>query len=116
MYKERINIFFVLPIRMVGYLLWLIKEITKSSIDISLKMWKLDPEISPEVLWVPVKFKDDVGFAIYANSITLTPGTVTIGTKKGMVYVHSLTEAYMEQLKTGNMVNRVYKIMQSGEK
>lgn len=116
MYKDKANKIMISAFYTVTYLLWLIKEITKSSLDVSLRMWKLDPAISPTISWIPVKFNDDVAFTIYANSITLTPGTVTIGTKKGMIYVHSLTEGCMEELKGGNMLNRVYKIIKSGEK
>lgn len=115
-YKDKINGIIISVAHMAIYSLWLIKEIAKSSLHVSLKMWKLDPEISPQVLWIPVNFKDDIAFTIYANSITLTPGTVTIGTNAEMLYVHSLTQEDMDELKSGNMLNRVYKITKFGEK
>jgi len=108
-YRQKINGLFFILVRMGGYLLWLGKEIAQSSFDLSLKMWQLDPEISPQLLWIPVNLRDDVAVAVFANSITLTPGTVTIGTREGMVYVHSLTAENMDDLKRGAMLDRVYR-------
>ena len=115
-YKDEIRGLLLLVLRILRYSLWLIKEITKSSIDVSLKMWQLEPEISPQMVWIPCDFKDDVGYTIFANSITLTPGTVTIGTKKGMLYVHSLTAESMEILQGGNMLGRLQKVTEYGDK
>jgi len=108
-YKDKISGLFFIVVRMAGYLLWLFKEIAKSSFDLSLKMWQLEPEISPQVLWIPVNLRDDVAVAVFANSITLTPGTVTIGTRDGMIYVHSLTEEITNDLKRGVMLDKVYR-------
>lgn len=96
---------------MVGYCAWLIKEIAKSSLDVSLKMWQLEPHISPQTSWIPINISNETHMAIFANSITLTPGTVTIGTREGMLHVHSLTEDAMEELKEGEMLRRVNKLV-----
>ncbi len=77
-------------------------------------MWQLDPEISPQTDWIPSNLKDDIAIAIFANSITLTPGTVTIGTKEGMLHVHALTEDDMQELKNSRLLSRVSRITKSG--
>jgi multicomponent Na+:H+ antiporter subunit E len=108
-YKDKINGMPYVFIRMCGYCIWLIKEIATSSFALSLKMWQLEPEISPKALWITVNLRDDLAMAIFANSITLTPGTVAIGTREGMVYVHCLTEEIMNNFKLGSVLERVYR-------
>jgi len=44
---------------------------------------------------------------IYANSITLTPGTVTLDLEEGHVTVHALTREGAQALASGEMDGRV---------
>jgi len=96
------------------YQLWLVGQIAKASIDVASRI--VDPKlpISPTVDKVPADLSD-LGKVIYANSITLTPGTVSINlTEDGGIIVHSLTRAGIEQLKEGEMYRRV-KSLERGE-
>jgi len=43
----------------------------------------------------------------FANSITLTPGTITVDIKEGVYDVHALSEKVSEDLLSGEMENRV---------
>jgi multicomponent Na+:H+ antiporter subunit E len=60
--------------------------------------------------------KTAVGIATYANSITLTPGTITVELKRrdGEFLVHALTEASAEGLESGEMDRRVTTMEGSG--
>ena len=109
-YKDKIDGLLISTFRLVWYSLWLVKEIAVSSLAVSLKMWQLDPEISPQMAWLPSGLKDDFATTIYANSITLSPGTVAVGIKKGKIQVHSLTKEGIEDLKEGKMLAKVNKI------
>ena len=51
--------------------------------------------------------KTDLGRVIYANSITLTPGTVTIDVQGSELTVHALTHQAARGLTTGEMDRRV---------
>jgi multicomponent Na+:H+ antiporter subunit E len=83
------------------YLIWLIKEIVISSLSVSKKIWQLDPEISPDLVWIPTSFKDDISLTILGNSITLTPGTLTTAVRHdGMIQVHTLTKDGIEGIRT----------------
>lgn len=113
-YKDKIHGALRCILGIILYCIWLFKEIAVSSFKISLKMWQLDPEISPQTDWIPSNLKDDIAIAIFANSITLTPGTVTIGTKEGMLHVHALTEDDMQELKNSRLLSRVSRITKSG--
>ena len=73
------------------YLPWLFKEILVSNIEVARII--LDPKlpISPTMVRFRGSQKTDLGRAIYANSITLTPGTITTGVDGSELEVHSLT-------------------------
>lgn len=89
------------------YFPWLLKEIVKSSMDVTMRIWQIEPDISPDTAWITTKLDDDIGLTIFANSITLTPGTVTISVRPGAVHVHALTKAAIRDLKGGEMSGRV---------
>jgi multicomponent Na+:H+ antiporter subunit E len=95
-------------LRLPRYLIWLIKEIIISSLSVSKKMWQLEPEISPEISWVSTNIRSDLGLTLLGNSITLTPGTLTVAVRDdGMVQVHSLTKDGLEDIRRGEMVRKV---------
>ena len=73
------------------YLPWLFKEIFVANVEVAKII--LDPKlpISPIMVRFHGSQQTDVGRAIYANSITLTPGTVTTGVYGTEFEVHSLT-------------------------
>ena len=64
-------------------------------------------KIRPRVLSVPASQQSAVGRVIYANSITLTPGTVTLAVDGARFTVHALTINAERSLATGDMDRRV---------
>jgi multicomponent Na+:H+ antiporter subunit E len=66
---------------------------------------KLD--IDPHVLRVKVSQKDELGNAILGNSITLTPGTVTLEIGDGEVEVHAINRESAEDIENGVFDQRV---------
>ena len=89
------------------YVGWLAREVVLSAVDVSRRI--LDPAlpIDPTVVRLPVAQSTDAGRTIYANSITLTPGTVSIDLSEDTVEVHALTTAGAEALAGGEMNRRV---------
>jgi multicomponent Na+:H+ antiporter subunit E len=75
----------------VSYWPWLLKEILKSGWDVSRAI--LDPRlpISPTLVRFRPSQRTAVGLVTHANSITLTPGTITVEAAKGEFLVHALT-------------------------
>jgi multicomponent Na+:H+ antiporter subunit E len=63
--------------------------------------------IEPKVLNLKASQITELGQVIYANSITLTPGTVTIALEDGKLAIHALTPGAAEGLQTGEMDRRV---------
>jgi multicomponent Na+:H+ antiporter subunit E len=93
--------------RALTYWPWLLVEIVKANIDVAKRI--VDPKlpISPTMLRVKASQKTEVGRVIYANSITLTPGTVSVDLEGDMIEVHSLTAEGAEALLEGEMDRRV---------
>jgi multicomponent Na+:H+ antiporter subunit E len=98
---------FRLSVKLVTYHFWLIKEIVLSNISVVKSIWLGNKTISPTLATLSVSQKTDVGKVIYANSITLTPGTVTVGIQGDQIVVHALLRESMDDLKGGEMDRRV---------
>ncbi len=101
-FLTRINV-----LRLVRYLLWLAREIVLSNLDVSKRILRGRSTISPTVIRVRSSQRTLLGQVIYANSITLTPGTVSINVWENEIRVHALTREAAESLKKGEMDRRV---------
>lgn len=102
----------MLSLKIPFYTLWLLREVIKSSLSITVKIWQIEPEIDPEISWISTSVTGDVGQTILGNSITLTPGTVTTDVREdGLMQVHSLTKEGLDDLRHGYMVNKVKKLL-----
>ncbi|RAP27354.1 cation transporter [Candidatus Marinamargulisbacteria bacterium SCGC AG-333-B06] len=80
-------------IRFIKYAIWLMIEIVKSNIHVikvSLSR-NLKENINPQIVIFKTSLKKDFSKFILANSITLTPGTVTIRIKDDEFIIHALT-------------------------
>jgi multicomponent Na+:H+ antiporter subunit E len=75
-----------------GYWLWLLKEIVLANFDVTWRIWRGKSAINPTRLTLDASQKTDIGRVIFANSITLTPGTVAIELIGNKVTVHSLSQ------------------------
>ena len=89
--------------RAPGYWIWLLGEITKSNIDVCKRI--IDPKlpIDPVETELSASQATDLGRVTYANSITLTPGTVSTGVHDGTITIHALVSSAAEDLKKGVM-------------
>lgn len=96
-------------LRVPRYMLWVSWEVVKTTIDVVKCIWL--PQhypISPTLSKVPMTQTTRLGKTIYANSITLTPGTVSVRFEEdGKLLVHALTADSMNDLKAGGMDSRV---------
>lgn len=92
---------------MLRYWPWLVWEIVKSAWDVSRLIVSPKLPISPTIVRVRPTQSSDLGRVLYANSITLTPGTVTIVAGENEFVVHAITQAGAESLAAGDMDRRV---------
>ena len=91
----------------ITYWPWLIWEIIKANIDVAAIIIKPKLPITPTMFNSPASQKTEVGQVTYANSITLTPGTISVGVADGIVEVHALTSQSADDVITGRMDKRV---------
>ena len=89
------------------YWLWLSKEIVLANVDVARRILSPSLPIRPRLFRVRASQRDELGKVIYANSITLTPGTVTVDIDGDEFVVHALSEASEGDLETGEMDRRV---------
>jgi multicomponent Na+:H+ antiporter subunit E len=89
------------------YCPWLLKEIVTSGWTVARII--LDPRlpISPAMVRFRPTQKTEVGLVVHANSITLTPGTVSVEVSADEFLVHALTREGAEGVVTGEMDARV---------
>lgn len=95
------------------YWLWLLKEMVKSGIGVTRIVWSPEQTITPNFAWLSITQDCDLGRTIYANSITLTPGTVCIDIERKRVFVHALEQSSIHELEDGDMDRRVSKLTRS---
>lgn len=89
---------------------WLAKEIFISALDVSKIILTPSLPISPTMLRVDADQASDLGVNIFANSITLTPGTISVGVTKEDITVHALTRNGADAMEQGAMNRRVAKL------
>ncbi len=93
--------------RFLNYLPWLAWRIVLANIDVARCVLSPGRPIAPVLKWVPASQRSDLGAVIYANSITLTPGTVSTSVEPGRIQVHALTGEGMADIEKGDMDARV---------
>ncbi len=95
----------VIP-RLPRYWGWLLLEIAKSSFEVTRIILHRKPPISPTVVEFDAAPQGPVGQAILGNSITLTPGTLTLDVHNGRLRVHCLTQKGADALLSGEFNRR----------
>ncbi|MCA9148099.1 MAG: Na+/H+ antiporter subunit E [Planctomycetales bacterium] len=96
----------------VAYLPWLIKEIVVANLDVTRRVLAKEMPIAPTVIKIQTHQRTDLGRVIFANSITLTPGTVSVTMSGDEITVHALspTEAEHDTECAADMNRRVVQL------
>ena len=108
------SIFGLRPIRCLAYIPWLAWQVAKSNADVALRILAPSKGISPRVFRVPSGQRTDIARTIYANSITLTPGTISIDVSEDEITVHALSREGAEGLADGEMGDRASALEREG--
>lgn len=96
-----------LGLRPLPYAVWLVKEVIEANFHVARRL--LDPRlpIRPQLIRLKASQTEDLTRVVYANSITLTPGTVSIAIEDDEIVVHALTRSAADEDKSGEMDRRV---------
>ncbi|MEA3383050.1 MAG: Na+/H+ antiporter subunit E [Campylobacterota bacterium] len=99
------NILFSLEF--LSYLGWLAWQVIITNIDVAKRIWNPSLPIKPDCRKIKVDIKDPLIKTIYANSITLTPGTVTTEIGENYFIVHALNSESLDEIEDGEMERRL---------
>ena len=106
---EKLDILPMRP-RVLYYLMWLMWQVVLSNIDLVRRIW--DPTLPIRPTWqrLDIKVTSSLAKTLYANSITLTPGTLTTDVREDHFMVHSLSPDGIEDLRKGGMEERIQRL------
>lgn len=85
---------------------WLVWQIILSALNVTRIIINPSLPISPTLTRVKMSQKSDVGRVTYANSITLTPGTISVDIEGDEILVHAITSDNATDLEAGDMDKR----------
>lgn len=92
--------------RFVSYVPWLIYQIVIANLHVAYLILK-PSAIDPRIVRFKTKLKSEFAMVTLGNSITLTPGTITMDIIDGEFYVHALSKKVADDLLSGEMERRV---------
>ncbi len=105
----------VVAARFIAYIPWLIQQIVLSNFHVAFLVLRRKMPIDPQIIEYKTKLETDISTVALANSITLTPGTITMDIKDGVFYVHALDQKVAEDLNAGEMEDRVAHIFMEAD-
>ncbi len=92
--------------RLLAYWWWLFCQLVKSNLHVSRLVFRTR-DVKPRLLSVPVPHEAAVAKVTYGNSVTLTPGTVTLKLTDDTLEAHALDEASARELEAGDMARKI---------
>jgi len=94
--------------RFIAYIPWLLYQIFIANLYVAYLALhpRMMDKIDPKIIHFKSKLKKDIANVTFANSITLTPGTITVDVIDGEYFVHSLSEKSSKDL-PGEMEERI---------
>ena len=101
------HLVYKLAFRPVLYLPWLMWEILKSNLAVAKVVLSPDMPIRPRLIKVKASQQTELGKVIHANSITLTPGTITLDVREDTFLVHALTKESADGTMSGVIDRKV---------
>ena len=93
---------------LVAYWAWLVVEIFKANWVVIKACIKADLDINPALVKVKTRGQSDLARTVFANSITLTPGTVSVTIENDKILVHALYEQFAQPEAFVEMDRRSY--------
>lgn len=97
------------------YVPWLLYQIVMSNLHVVRLALGPKSLIDPKIIQFKTKLESDISMVTLANSITLTPGTITVDVKDGVYYVHAVSKKVAEDLMTGEMEDKIAHIFMEAD-
>ncbi len=100
----------------LGYCVWLLGQIVLSSVHVAKLVWGSPDKLAPALGQIKTGIQAEQGKVLYANSITLTPGTLSVDLVDDTITVHALQADSLQDLQQGAMQQRIAKIAKGNQK
>lgn len=107
--KKELNVY-KKSIWFLVYVVLLLREIIKANLAIIPKILTVEEEMEPCLVTFKTKLKSDFTRMLLANSITLTPGTITVSLKGDEYTIHCLDESLSEGLENSDFEKALMKL------
>ncbi len=101
--------------RFITYIPWLLYQIVLSNFHVAYLALGPRRLLDPKIIKFKSKLESDISMVTLANSITLTPGTITVDVEDGVYYVHAVSKKVAEDLMTGEMEDRIAHIFMEAD-
>jgi len=96
--------------RLLTYIPWHLYQIIISNIHLAKLVFSPLSRLKPRILPYQTKLTNGLALVTFANSITLTPGTITIDLDEHTFYIHAIDNKVANDLLTGEMENRIERV------
>lgn len=96
--------------RIISYFFYLVKEVFLSAWATMTLIWSPEKEIEPRVTSFHTRLRTNAGKVVLANSITMTPGTITVDVQDDLFLIHCLDESFDVGTEGFEMEDRIMKI------
>jgi multicomponent Na+:H+ antiporter subunit E len=95
---------FFVTVSLVSFLFKLFYKIILSNIDVTLRVLGFKP-VESTFITIDVPYENDIAKVVYANAITLTPGSASIALSDHKLLVHTISEQGAQDLAQGDILN-----------
>lgn len=99
-------------LRLLAYMPWLIVQIVKAALGVAEVVLSPRMPIDPRIIGHRAVFRRPISAVTLANSITLTPGTLTVDVDGDTTYVHCLSEGFADGIVNGDMERRIIRVFE----
>ena len=96
--------------RLLVYFAWLLRSIVEANLQVAYLVLQPRMNVRPGLLCFKTKLRSRTGHIILANSITLTPGTITVDFEDGVYTIHALAPEAAQSLLDAKMQNKIEQI------
>lgn len=96
--------------KIIIYLGILVVEIIKANIDIIKLVLTKEPEISPTLMPMKAHVKSRISRVALANSITLTPGTITVSMNEDDLLIHAIVKSNLDGIEESIFVEKLQEL------
>ncbi len=94
---------------------WFLGQIFSANLHVAYLALSPRMPIDPQIIRFKTKLESDISWVAMANSITLTPGTITVDIREGEFFVHALDKKVAYDLNTGEMEDKIAHVLMEAD-